>query len=86
MYGIKVHEAVLAAGDKVSGATVHLVDELYDHGPVVAQREVPVLTGDTPETLAARVLGVEHEIYPEVVAGVARDEIDLDAVARKHAG
>lgn len=86
MYGIKVHEAVLAAGDKVSGATVHMVDELYDHGWVVAQREVPVLPGDTPETLAARVLEVEHRIYPEVVAGVARGEIDLDAVALKPAG
>jgi phosphoribosylglycinamide formyltransferase-1 len=85
MYGIKVHEAVLAAGDKVSGATVHLVDELYDHGPAIAQREVPVLPGDTPETLAARVLEVEHRIYPEVVAGVARGEIDLDAVAEKTA-
>jgi len=83
MYGIKVHEAVLAAGDKVSGASVHLVDELYDHGPIVAQREVPVLPDDTPETLAARVLEVEHKIYPEVVAGVALGAINLDEIAEK---
>ncbi|UCE27075.1 MAG: phosphoribosylglycinamide formyltransferase [Candidatus Coatesbacteria bacterium] len=83
MYGVRVHEAVLAAGDKVSGVSVHLVDELYDHGPIVAQREVPVLPDDTPETLAARVLKVEHEIYPEVIAGVARGDINLDDIVEK---
>jgi phosphoribosylglycinamide formyltransferase-1 len=86
MYGAKVHEAVLAAGDKVSGVTVHLVDELYDHGPTVAQREVPVLPDDTPDTLAARVLEVEHKIYPEVLTAVARGDIDLDEVAAGRAG
>ena len=64
MYGIRVHRAVLAAGCKVSGATVHLVDEEYDTGPILAQWPVPVLPGDTPESLAARVLRVEHLIYP----------------------
>ena len=63
-----MHEAVLAAGDRVSGATVHVVDEIYDHGPVLAQEEVPVEPGDTPETLAARVLEVEHRLYPETPA------------------
>jgi len=77
MYGIRVHEAVLAAKDAYSGATVHLVTGEYDQGPVLAQRRVPVLPDDTPETLAARVLAVEHELYVETVAAIARSEIAL---------
>jgi phosphoribosylglycinamide formyltransferase-1 len=77
MYGMKVHRAVLAAGETESGATVHVVDEVYDHGPILAQRRVPVLPNDTPESLAARVLGVEHKIYPEVVGQIARGELRL---------
>ena len=65
MYGHHVHEAVLAYGAKISGATTHFVDEQVDHGGVIMQKSVPVLEGDTPETLAARVLAVEHEILPE---------------------
>jgi phosphoribosylglycinamide formyltransferase-1 len=80
-YGIHVHESVLAAGDDVTGVTIHLVDEHYDHGPVVARREVPVLPGDTPESLQQRVLAVEHEFYPAVLAAIERGEVDLDAVA-----
>jgi len=72
MYGMRVHEAVLRAGDTVSGATVHYVDEEYDHGTVVLQRTVPVLPGDTPATLAARVLETEHAIYPEALRMIAR--------------
>ncbi|OGC91589.1 MAG: phosphoribosylglycinamide formyltransferase [candidate division Zixibacteria bacterium RBG_16_53_22] len=68
MYGLNVHRAVLESGDRISGATVHLVDEIYDHGPILIQRTVPVLAGDTPETLAARVLEVEHRILPEAVS------------------
>jgi len=68
MYGLNVHKAVLESGDKISGATVHLVDEVYDHGPILIQRTVPVMAGDTPETLAARVLDVEHRILPEAVS------------------
>ncbi|MFI5348962.1 MAG: bifunctional phosphoribosylaminoimidazolecarboxamide formyltransferase/IMP cyclohydrolase [Elusimicrobiota bacterium] len=68
MYGMKVHEAVLAAGVKVSGPTVHVVDADYDHGPIVLQSAVPVLAGDTPATLAARVRAQEHWIYPKAVA------------------
>jgi phosphoribosylglycinamide formyltransferase-1 len=64
MYGRRVHEAVLAARSKVSGATVHLVDERYDEGLVLAQWPVPVLAGDSPETLAERILAVEHRLYP----------------------
>ncbi len=66
-YGVHVHEAVLAHGDAVSGATVHVVTADYDEGPPVLQREVPVLPGDTPETLAARVFAVECELYPEAI-------------------
>jgi phosphoribosylglycinamide formyltransferase-1 len=83
MYGIHVHEAVLAAGENESGATVHLVDEVYDHGAVILQKRVPVLPGDTPDTLAARVLTAEHELLPEVLRRIARGEIavpGLDAV------
>ena len=72
MYGHHVHEAVLAAGDKESGATVHLVDEIYDHGKVIIQGRVPVRADDTPDTLAARVLEVEHKIYPEALENLIR--------------
>ena len=67
-YGMKVHEAVLEAGAKVSGPTVHFVDENYDRGPIVMQQPVPVLPGDTPETLAARVNAAELAIYPKAAA------------------
>jgi phosphoribosylaminoimidazolecarboxamide formyltransferase/IMP cyclohydrolase len=72
MYGRKVHEAVLASGAKVSGCTVHIVDAQYDHGPIVAQVPVPVLEGDTPETLQARVQASERWIYASVIADFAR--------------
>ena len=67
MYGIHVHTAVIAAGEKESGATVHLVNEEYDKGRIVLQRKVPVLPGDTPELLAARVLECEHALYPDAL-------------------
>jgi phosphoribosylglycinamide formyltransferase 1 len=71
MYGHHVHEAVLASGARESGATVHLVDEVYDRGRTLAQARVPVLPGDTAETLAARVLVVEHRLLPAVVLAAA---------------
>jgi phosphoribosylglycinamide formyltransferase-1 len=71
MYGRHVHEAVLASGDKVSGASVHLLTEHYDKGPVLAQAEVPVLPDDTADTLAARVLEVEHRLLPATVQQLA---------------
>jgi phosphoribosylglycinamide formyltransferase 1 len=77
MYGIHVHEAVLAAGEKETGVSIHLVDEEYDRGPVIAQTRVPVMPGDTPETLAARVLKQEHALYPEVLRKIKRGEIVL---------
>jgi phosphoribosylglycinamide formyltransferase len=64
MWGHHVHEAVLASGASFSGPTIHFVDERYDTGSILAQWPVPVLAGDTPETLAARVLKVEHVLYP----------------------
>jgi formyltetrahydrofolate-dependent phosphoribosylglycinamide formyltransferase len=72
MYGRRVHEAVLKSGAQVSGVTVHLVDEQYDHGEIVAQWPVPVRSDDTPETLAARVLAVEHRLLPAVMLAFAR--------------
>lgn len=78
MYGARVHRAVLAAGEPTSGASVHLVDEEYDRGPVVARAEVPVLPGDTPETLAARVLEVEHRLLPEVVLAAAEGRLRIE--------
>jgi len=71
MYGHHLHEAVLASGVRETGATVHLVDEVYDRGRVLAQGRVPVLRGDTPEALAARVLAVEHRLLPAVVLAAA---------------
>jgi len=71
MYGRRVHEAVLASGARQSGATVHLVDEVYDRGAILGQARVPVLPGDDPETLAARVLEAEHRLLPAAVLAAA---------------
>jgi len=71
MYGARVHEAVIASGAKESGVTVHLVDDEYDRGAIVAQWRIPVDRSDTPDTLAARVLAVEHVVYPRVIEMVA---------------
>jgi len=71
MYGRRVHEAVLASGARESGATVHLVDEVYDRGAVLGQARVPVLPGDDPESLAARVLEAEHRLLPAAVLAAA---------------
>jgi formyltetrahydrofolate-dependent phosphoribosylglycinamide formyltransferase len=79
MYGTRVHRAVLDAGVRITGATVHFVDEAYDHGPIIAQWPVPVVTGDTPAVLAARVLRAEHRLYPCAVAAVASGRVSLDA-------
>jgi phosphoribosylglycinamide formyltransferase-1 len=67
MYGHHVHEAVLAAGEAESGCTVHITDEEYDHGPILLQKHVPVLPGDTPDSLAERVFQAECEAYPEAI-------------------
>lgn len=77
MYGHHVHEAVLAYGAKVSGCTVHFVDDQYDHGPIVAQRAVEVRDDDTPDTLAARVFRAECQLYPAVIRAVAEGAITV---------
>jgi phosphoribosylglycinamide formyltransferase 1 len=69
-YGLRVHSAVIESGASVSGATVHVVDNEYDHGPVVMKRQVPVLPADSAEDLAARVFAAECELYPEAIAYV----------------
>jgi phosphoribosylglycinamide formyltransferase-1 len=80
MYGIHVHEAVLAAHETVSGATVHLVDEEYDRGPVLLQRTVPVLPGDTPGALAARVLVAEHQLLPDAIRLFSEERVDINGI------
>ena len=80
MYGHHVHEAVLAAGEKESGATVHIADAEYDEGRILAQKKVPVKPGDTAESLAARVLEVEHQLYVETLHRVASGEIKLEGL------
>jgi phosphoribosylglycinamide formyltransferase-1 len=79
MYGMHVHEAVLAAGERVTGVTVHLVDADYDRGPILAQAEVAVQPGDTAATLQARVLEQEHFLYADTLRRIAEGGIDLDA-------
>lgn len=71
MYGLKVHEAVIAANEKISGCTVHFVDNEYDHGPTILQRHVAVLPDDTPATLQDRVFAAECEAYPVALRELA---------------
>ena len=77
-YGHRVHEAVLEAGVKVSGATVHFADGEYDHGPIILQEAVPVRDDDTPETLAARVQAVERRLVPEAIRLIAQGRLTVD--------
>jgi len=81
MYGHRVHEAVLEAGARVTGVTVHLVDEEYDRGRILAQWPVPVHADDSADSLAARVLRVEHLIYPAVIEAAAAALLRGDDVA-----
>lgn len=74
-FGIKVHEAVIASGVKMTGVTIHFVDEKYDNGAIICQEKVAILAGDTPEILAKRVLEVEHCLYPQVVKALCEDKI-----------
>ena len=73
MHGHHVHEAVLAAGETESGCTVHFADNTYDTGPIILQKKVPVIKGDTPDTLAARVFDQEKLAYPEAIRIVIRE-------------
>jgi phosphoribosylglycinamide formyltransferase-1 len=76
-YGRRVHEAVLESGARFTGVTVHFVDELYDHGPIILQAPVPVEDDDTTETLAARVLEQEHRLYPEALRLLAEGRLEI---------
>lgn len=78
MYGQRVHQAVIDYGVKLTGVTVHIVDEEYDHGPIVLQRAVKVLEGDDPESLSKRVLEVEHKLYPEAIRFFAEERIRVE--------
>lgn len=80
MYGAHVHAAVLAAGETETGVTIHLVDDVYDHGAVLAQAKVPVARDDTAETLAARVQAREQQLFPEVLQRIIAGEINLDRI------
>jgi formyltetrahydrofolate-dependent phosphoribosylglycinamide formyltransferase len=79
MYGHRVHQAVLDAGVSLSGVTVHFVDEQYDRGHIIAQWPVPVIMGDDAASLAARVLRVEHVLYPRVLDAIAAGRITLSS-------
>ena len=76
-YGRRVHEAVLEYGAKVSGCTIHFVDDEYDHGPIILQRSVPVEHGDTAESLARRIFRVECEAYPEALRLIAEGQVQV---------
>ncbi len=78
MYGMRVHQAVLEYGCKVSGCTVHLVNERYDAGPIIAQACVPVEEDDTPETLSARVQMQEHRLFPRCIEMVIQDQLRVE--------
>jgi len=77
MYGSNVHERVLASGDRETGVTIHVVTDQYDTGPILTQRKVPVLEGDTLESLADRVLVVEHQLYVETIDKIIKGIISL---------
>lgn len=77
MHGLHVHRAVLAAGERVTGASVHVVEAEYDTGPVVARAEVPILPGDTPEVLAARVQDRERALVVETLGLLASGRLAL---------
>ena len=77
MYGARVHEAVLAAGDRETGVTAHLVDEEYDHGAIIAQCRVPVEPGDTVDSLSARVLEREHVFLVDTLSAISSGAIRL---------
>jgi phosphoribosylglycinamide formyltransferase-1 len=77
-YGHHVHEAVLAYGAKITGCTVHFVDHEYDHGAVIMQKAVPVLPGDTGDTLGARVQEAEREIYPMAIEAIVEGRVSIE--------
>ncbi len=83
MYGIRVHQAVLKAGERETGVSIHIVDADYDTGPVIAQVRVPVEKNDTPESLAARVLKQEHILFPKTLQKITTGEIKIPGYSLK---
>lgn len=75
MYGLNVHKAVVDSGDKETGVSIHIVTPEYDRGRIIAQRKIPVMPYEKPEALQKRVLKVEHELYPEIIDKIAKNEI-----------
>ena len=84
--GLHTHERAIAAGCKLAGATVHFVTAELDHGPIIAQGCVPILTGDTANTVAARVLKIEHQLYPQAVRWFVQDRLSIDGLQVAIAG
>lgn len=82
-YGMKVHEKVISSNEKVSGATVHFVDEIYDNGPIIAQQKVNISPNETPLTLSKKVLDVEHKLFPHVIKKICEDEINFNKIKPK---
>ena len=80
MYGSKVHEAVIANKENITGVTVHIIDEVYDNGPIVNQCEIPVYDYDTVDTLADRVLKKEHEIFVDTLQKISERKIKLEEI------
>src|SRR4029079_16410967 len=78
MYGLRVHEAVLESGTRISGCTVHFVDNQYDHGPIILQHRVPVLDDDTPDSLATRVHAAECEAYPDALRLIGLGRVTVE--------
>ena len=76
-YGLRVHTAAIEYGVKLSGCTVHFVDNQYDHGPIIAQRSCPVLDNDSPQDLQRRVGELERQLYPEIIAAIADNRVSL---------
>ncbi|NOX86001.1 MAG: phosphoribosylglycinamide formyltransferase, partial [Chlorobi bacterium] len=73
MYGARVHEAVIENHEKVSGITIHYVNEKYDDGQIIFQKKIPVLEKDTPDTLAARIHELEYEYYPKIIENLLKE-------------
>lgn len=84
--GLHTHERAIAAGCKLAGATVHFVTAELDHGPIIAQGCVPIITGDTADTVAARVLKIEHQLYPQAVRWFVQDRLSIDGLQVAIAG
>lgn len=78
MYGNKVHEAVIASGDKESGITIHYVNDHYDEGEIIFQAHCPVIGGDTPQTLAAKIHHLEYQYFPKIIENLVKERLDTE--------